>query len=199
MTIVKKQFPDLDVKFVDLNIERPTDASSLERTALKMNCPQITFIDESALKSLPISGHEKLLVLTKAGSQGHWITLFPVSQFSSSYYFFDSYGQDFKNNFYDIQYYWPEHLRIVPLNNTDFQSDKTAVCGWYGLAVIYCWFVLSNKHLKNVLKLIPIDKRMLFEESTEQSRWYNDIILINFIEHAMTHSKEEVIQYFNIK
>lgn len=163
-----------------------------------MNCPQVTFMTEDSLKKNNISGDEKLLVLTQSKNGGHWITLFPVSKFSSSFYFFDSYGQDFHNNYYDIYFYWPEQLRIIPINNTDFQSDKTSICGWYGLSVIYCWYILTNKNLKDVLKLIPVNKTLLFDENTEKSRLYNDCMVCYFVEYCSNHTKEEVIEHFHI-
>lgn len=199
--MLKQHFPDLNIAFVNSNIDRPTSAEDLEKTALEMNCPKITFMSEELLKKVPIRGDEKLMILTQQTDSrgGHWITLFPVSDFSTSYYFFDSYGQNFKNKYYDIYHYWPEHLRIVPLNNTDFQSDKTAVCGWYGLCVIYCWYILSNKQLKSVLQLIPVDKTKLFEENTEFSRHYNDSMIVYFVQYSKNHTKEEVINHFKIK
>ena len=198
MKLIKQQFPDLNIPFVELHLGEATTAAALEKTALKMNCPHITFVNEEVLKTVEMTGEEKFVVLTHGKSGGHWIAIFPVSKFSTSYYFFDSYGQDFVNNYYDISHYWPEHLRIIPLNNTDFQSDKTDICGWYDLSVIYCWYVLSNKQLKNVLKLIPIDKNSLFDQTTEFSRYYNDIMVTYFVDFVRNHTKEEIIEHFNV-
>ena len=200
---VQKEYPDIDENFVKRNLTLPTSKQQLETLAHKLNLPLITICFEKALSGVDNIVDKKLVVLTHQygtnASDGHWITLFPDSSADNTFFFFDSYGQKFKNKYFDIYHKFPEEYRIVDFNpNMDFQSDDNSVCGWYCLAVLYCWYVLSNKKLWEVLKLKPINKTELFDKQKEKKRHYNDIVVSFFIEFISKHNKNQVINYFKI-
>lgn len=201
--MVKESHPEIDESFIKKNLSAPTSAEQLQALAHKVNLPPLTIIVEKELLHMDDIGNKKFIILTHQygtkGFDGHWITIFPDSSVDNTFFFFDPYGQKFKNKYFDIYYYFPEEYRIIDFNpNMDFQSDETSICGWYCIAVLYCWYVLSNKKLWHVIKLKPIDKTDLFDKDKEVKRKHNDILVAHFIHIISNNDKNEVINHFKI-
>ena len=203
LKLVQEEYPDIDESFVKRNLLKATTKQQLETLAHKLNLPLTTFTFEKNLHSIHDIADKKLVILTHqygtGSSDGHWITIFPDSTCDNTFFFFDSYGQSFKNKYFDIYYFFPEEYKIEDFNpNMDFQSDDSDICGWYCIAVLYCWYILSNKKLWEILKLKPINKTDLFDKDKELKRHYNDILVTFFIDFISNNDKNQVINYFKI-